>query len=76
VRIDTLVRKCYRIKRDKTAREILDGMRKRSVQIAIVQDDAQKAIGLVTMEDIVEHLVGEIHDEHDPTAPQPPNKPE
>lgn len=69
VRLDTLARKCYRIKPSKTAREILDGMRRRNVQIAIVQDDQHRAIGLVTMEDIVEHLVGEIHDEHDKVPP-------
>jgi putative hemolysin len=69
VRLDSLVRKVYRIKRDKTARAILDGMRKRNVQIAIVEDDDKKVVGLVTMEDVVEHLVGEIHDEHDKVVP-------
>jgi CBS domain containing-hemolysin-like protein len=60
-----LVRKPYRIKPDKTARAILDGMRKRNVQIAIVTDDQNRVLGLVTMEDIMERLVGPISDEHD-----------
>jgi CBS domain containing-hemolysin-like protein len=64
-KLDSLVRKPYRIKPDMTARAILDGMRKRRVQIAIVTDDQNKVLGLITMEDIMERLVGPIHDEHD-----------
>lgn len=64
-KLDALVRKPYRIKPDKTARAILDGMRKRNVQIAIVNDEENRVLGLVTMEDIMERLVGPISDEHD-----------
>lgn len=72
VRIDKLIRKVYRIKPNMVGREILDGMRKRNVQIAIVQTDDGKAVGIVCMEDIVERLVGDINDEHDKPAPNPP----
>jgi CBS domain containing-hemolysin-like protein len=36
--------------------------------MAIVRDDAGAATGLVTMEDLLEELVGDIRDEHDEPA--------
>lgn len=65
VTLDKLVRDVYRIAGTVKARDVLDGMRKRKVQVAIVQDDAQGVLGLVTMEDVLEHLVGDIFDEYD-----------
>jgi CBS domain containing-hemolysin-like protein len=40
-------------------------MRQHKLQVAMVLDDHKKAIGLVTIEDILEELVGEIFDEED-----------
>lgn len=36
------------------------------LHLAIVRDEAHKTIGLITMEDLVEELVGELEDEFDP----------
>ena len=44
---------------------LLNDMRQRKIQIAIVQDDARSVVGVVTIEDILEELVGEIFDEED-----------
>ena len=44
---------------------LLNDMRQHKIQIAVVQDDARRVTGLVTIEDILEELVGEIFDEED-----------
>jgi putative hemolysin len=36
--------------------------------LAIVREASGRTIGLATLEDLVEELVGDIHDEHDDTA--------
>ena len=45
--------------------ELLFQMLRGSTHLAIVADDHGRTIGLVTVEDLVEELVGDIHDEHD-----------
>ncbi len=47
------------------AGEMLREMRERATHLAIVIDDSGGTAGLVTIEDILEELVGDIHDEHD-----------
>jgi CBS domain containing-hemolysin-like protein len=44
---------------------LLSHMRQHKIQMAIVQDEQRKVVGLVTIEDILEELVGEIYDEED-----------
>jgi putative hemolysin len=45
--------------------ELLFRMLRSRLHLAIVRDQAQKVIGLVTLEDLLEELVGDIRDEHD-----------
>jgi CBS domain containing-hemolysin-like protein len=45
--------------------ELLDEMRKTRTHLAIVIDEYSGTEGLVTIEDLVEEIVGEIEDEHD-----------
>ncbi len=45
--------------------DLLPAMSAQRTQIAIVRDDAGKTLGIVTVEDILEELVGEIYDEDD-----------
>ena len=49
----------------KPAGELLTELRSRHVGMAVVVDEFGSILGLVTMEDLIEQLVGEIHDEFD-----------
>ena len=44
---------------------LLSHMRQHKIHMAIVQDERRQVVGLVTIEDILEELVGEIYDEED-----------
>ena len=50
--------------------EMLFRMLRRSQHLAIVKDEQQRTVGLVTLEDLLEELVGDIRDEHDEPAPR------
>ncbi len=45
--------------------DLLTEMRQKKIQMAMVQDEEKKIVGLVTIEDVLEELVGEIWDEED-----------
>ncbi|MEJ5945900.1 hemolysin family protein [Pseudokineococcus basanitobsidens] len=53
---------------------LLDQLRADGLQMAVVVDEFGDVAGLVTLEDLVEELVGEVRDEHDPDEqPSPPD---
>ncbi|MGD0463257.1 MAG: hemolysin family protein [Tepidisphaeraceae bacterium] len=49
--------------------DLLSDFRRQKVQIAVVLDEYGSAAGVVTIEDVVEELVGEISDEHETDEP-------
>ena len=48
--------------------DLLDQLRDRGLQMAVVADEYGGTAGILTLEDVVEELVGEIKDEHDPSG--------
>jgi putative hemolysin len=50
--------------------ELLFRMLRGSRHLAIVRDAERRTVGLVTLEDLLEELVGDIRDEHDDPAPR------
>jgi CBS domain containing-hemolysin-like protein len=61
------VRPAYFIPESKPVRELLEEMQKAKIQMAMVIDEYGGVAGLVTVEDIIEEILGEIEDE-DETA--------
>jgi CBS domain containing-hemolysin-like protein len=55
----------YFVKETAKIGDILTDMRQHKRHMAMVQDEDKKIVGLVTIEDILEELVGEIFDEED-----------
>jgi CBS domain containing-hemolysin-like protein len=60
-----ILRNVYYIPETKKVDELLQQLQLRKVHIAIVVDEYGGTAGLVTIEDIVEEIVGEIQDEYD-----------
>src|SRR3989454_666241 len=61
--IATLVRPVYFVPETKPVAELLEEMQKAHVQLSMVVDEYGGVSGLVTVEDILEEIVGEIEDE-------------
>jgi putative hemolysin len=60
-----LIREIISVPETKRADEVLVDMRKKRVHLAVVNDEYGGTAGIVTLEDIIESLVGEIQDEFD-----------
>jgi putative hemolysin len=61
--IEPLLRPAYFVPETKSVDELLEEMQKAHVQLAIVIDEYGGLAGLLTVEDILEEIVGEIEDE-------------
>ncbi len=59
------IRKCYFIPENKKINDLLQDFRKMKMHMAIVVDEYGGASGIVTLEDILEEIVGDITDEFD-----------
>ena len=60
-----LVREAYFVPEAKKVDELLAEMQRRRMHMALVVDEYGGIAGLVTLEDIVEEIIGEIQDEYD-----------
>ncbi len=65
-RVDSLMRRdVYFVPESKLGSDLLREMQRQNIKMAIVVDEYGGTAGLVTIEDLVEEIVGEIRDEHD-----------
>jgi len=67
---ESVMRQPYAVPETKRAAELLTEMQSRRVHIAIAVDEYGSTAGLVTLEDVLEELVGEIADEYDREEPR------
>ena len=65
LKLRSVMKPPYRVGKDAKIDDLLTNMRQHKLQTAIVLDNDKKVVGLVTIEDILEELVGEIFDEED-----------
>jgi putative hemolysin len=68
--VGSLMREVKRLPSSKKALSALSEMRREGHHLALVVDEYGGTAGIVTLEDLLEELVGEIHDEYD-AAPEP-----
>ena len=64
-RWQTLLREPYFVPESRNIDDLLEDFRKKKIHIAIVVDEYGGTQGMVTLEDIIEEIVGEIDDEYD-----------
>jgi len=67
--VNDLIRPAYFIPMNKRINDLLREFQTQHIQMAIVTNEFGGTAGIVTMEDIIEELVGEIQDEYDDEKP-------
>lgn len=65
IAIEKLIRPVYKIGAERKVSELLEEFKKGQIHFAIVTDVSSKPLGIVTWEDILEEIIGEILDEYD-----------
>ncbi|MBI2845434.1 MAG: HlyC/CorC family transporter [Chloroflexi bacterium] len=69
VPLESIIRPAYFVPETNKVDELLQDMQSRRVHMAIVVDEYGGTAGLVTIEDLIEEIVGEIQDEYDTEEP-------
>ena len=65
VKVKDLVKDVYFVSQNRLINEVFKELQKNKMQIAIILDEYGGTAGIITMEDILEELVGDIYDEYD-----------
>jgi CBS domain containing-hemolysin-like protein len=74
--VRSIMRAAYFVPDTKPVDELLAELRRQAVHVAIVLDEFGGTYGLVTLEDLLEEIVGEINDEFDEVEPDFASTPE
>ena len=64
-KVKSVVKEAYFVSQNRLINEVFRELQKNKKQIAIILDEYGGTAGLITMEDILEELVGDIYDEYD-----------
>ena len=64
-KVKNIMKEAYFVSQNRLINEVFRELQKNKIQIAIILDEYGGTAGLVTMEDILEELVGDIYDEYD-----------
>lgn len=63
--VEAMVRPIRRVRANRLASELLEEFRRSGDPVAIVESEEGAAVGFITLEDVLEEIVGEILDEYD-----------
>ena len=64
--LESTMRQCYFVPETKPLRDIFREFRNKKLHVAIVLDEYGGTLGLITFEDVLEQIVGQITDEYEP----------
>lgn len=64
-KINELIKPPFFVYEHMKIQSVFDHMNRKKVHLALVKDENGTVVGIVTLEDIIEEIFGEIHDEHD-----------
>ncbi len=64
-KVKNVVKEAYFVSQNRLINEVFKELKRNKTQIAIIVDEYGGTAGLITMEDILEELVGDIYDEYD-----------